>query len=84
MLNIYDGGSSKDNQLSSMTGNLASYEVKSLASQVFIEFLANGNGVGKGFSASIKFGKIMNQFLQSIVISFKLGTLYMHPIFIIE
>ena len=56
-MNIYDDGSSKDNQLSSMTGNLTSSEVKSLGSQVFIEFLSNGNGTGKGFSASIKFGK---------------------------
>ena len=64
-MNIYDGGSSKDNQLSSMTGNLTSSKVKSLGSQVFIELLANGNGAGKGFSASIKFGKIINQFLQS-------------------
>ena len=67
-----------------MTGNLTSSEVKSLGSQVFIELLANGNGGGKGISASIKFGKIMNQFLQSIVISYKLGTLYMHPVFGIE
>ena len=65
MLNIYDGGSSKDNQLSSMTGSLTSSEVKSLGSQVFIELLANGNGAGKGFSASIKFGKSKNQLLQS-------------------
>ena len=64
-MNIYDGGSSKDNQLSSITGNMTSSEVKSLGSQVFIEFLANGNGAGKGFSASIKFGKIKNQLLQS-------------------
>ena len=64
-MNIYDGGSSKDNQLSSITGNSAPSEVKSLGSQVFIEFLGNGNGAGKGFSASIKFGKIINQFLQS-------------------
>ena len=62
-MNIYNGGSSKDNQLSSITGNLAPSEVKSLGSQVFIEFLANGNGAGKGFSASIKFGKIINDFL---------------------
>ena len=55
-LNIYDGGSTKDNQLISITGNSAPSEVKSLGSQVFIEFLANGNGAGKGFSASIKFG----------------------------
>ena len=41
-----------------MNGALTSSEVNSLGSQVFIEFLANGNGVGKGFSASIKFGKI--------------------------
>ena len=45
-----------------MTGNLTSSEVKSLGSQVFIELLANGNGAGKGFSASIKFGKIINDF----------------------
>ena len=64
-MNIYDGGSSKDNQLISMTGTLTSSEVNSLGSQVFIEFLANGNGAGKGFSASIKFGKIINEFLQS-------------------
>ena len=64
-MNIYDGGSSKDNQLSSMTGNLTSSEVKSLGSQVFIEILANGNGAGKGFSTSIKFGKIINKLLQS-------------------
>ena len=48
-----------------MTGNLTSSEVKSLGSQIFIEFLSNGNGMGKGFSASIKFGKIKNQLLQS-------------------
>ena len=62
---MYDGGSSKDNQLGSITGNLALSEIKSLGNQVFIEFWANGNGAGKGFSASIKFGKIINQFLQS-------------------
>ena len=64
-MNIYDGGSSKDSQLSSITGNFTASEVKILGSQVFIEFLANGNGVGKGFSASINFGKIKNQVLQS-------------------
>ena len=48
-----------------MTGNSAPSEVKSLGSQVFIEFLANGNGTGKGFSAAIKFGKIINDFLQT-------------------
>ena len=53
-----------------MTGNLTSSEVKSLGSQVFIELLANGNGAGKGFSASIKFGKIINQFLQSEICYF--------------
>ena len=64
-MNIYDGGSSKDNQLISMNGTLTSSEVNSLGSQVFIEFLANGNGAGKGFSASLKFGKFKNQYLQS-------------------
>ena len=48
-----------------MNGTLTSSEVNSLGSQVFIEFLTNGNGAGKGFSASIKFGKIKNQLLQS-------------------
>ena len=48
-----------------MTGNLTTYQVKSLGSQVFIELLANGNGAGKGFSTSIKFGKIINKLLQS-------------------
>ena len=42
--------------MSSITGNSVPSDVKSLGSQVFIEFLANGNGAGKGFSASIKFG----------------------------
>ena len=50
-----------------MTGNLTSYQVKSLGSQVFIELLGNGNGAGKGFSASIKFGNIRNPFLQSTI-----------------
>ena len=44
---------------------MSSSEFKSLGSQVFIELLANGNGGGKGFSASIMFGKIKNQLLQS-------------------
>ena len=30
--------------------------VKSTGSQLFIEFATNGNGVAKGFSASIEFG----------------------------
>ena len=69
-MNIYDGGSSKDSQLSSITGNMTSSEFKFPGSQVFIEFLSNGNGAGKGFSASIKFGKIINQFLQSRICYF--------------
>ena len=39
-----------------MTGNSAPSEVKSQGSQVFVEYLTNGNGAGKGFSALIKFG----------------------------
>ena len=64
-MNIYDGGSSKDSRLISITGNFSTSKVKSSGSQVFIELLTNGNGAGKGFSASIKFGKIINMFLQS-------------------
>ena len=57
-LNIYDGGSiygGKSNQLP-MTRNNVSSQVKSNGSQVFLEFTTDGTGVGKGFSASIKFG----------------------------
>ena len=69
-MKIYDGGSSEDkqlfpsedDQLFPLPGPLL---IQPSGSQVFIEFLANGNGVGKGFSASIKFGKIINKFLQS-------------------
>ena len=64
-LNIYDGGSTKDDQLISMTGNSASFwlnsassQLMSSGSQLFIEFSSNGNGIGKGFSASIKFGNV--------------------------
>ena len=58
-LNIYDDASiydGKSNQLISMTGNYASSPVTSSGSQVFLEFTTDGTGVGKGFSASIKFG----------------------------
>ena len=56
-LNVYDGGSAKDDLLTSMMGIHDSTLVKSTGSQLFIEFATNGNGVAKGFSASIKFGK---------------------------
>ena len=65
-----------------MTGNLTSSEVKSLSSQVFIELLAIGNGGGKGFSASIKFGKIINKLLQSR--NFILTRYLVHAISIID
>ena len=55
-LNIYDGGSTKDDLLTSIIGNYDSTQVNSTGSQLFIEFATNGNGVTKGFSASIKFG----------------------------
>ena len=60
-MNIYDGGSTNDDQLISMTGNYASSQITSSGSQLFIEFSTNGNGVGKGFSVSILFGNYINQ-----------------------
>ena len=65
-----------------MTGNLTSSKVKYFGSQVFIELLANGNGAWKGFSASIKFGKIINKLLRSR--NFILIRYLVHAILIVE
>ena len=58
-LSIYDGGSEKDSQLSVLTGNTLPTTISSTGNQFFITFASNGNGnvAGKGFSASIEFGK---------------------------
>ena len=56
-MKIYDGGSDKDELLTFLTGNSASSPVlTSLRNQMFIMFISNGNGVGKGFTAKITFG----------------------------
>ena len=59
-MKLYNGGSDKDDLLSSYeTGNLASSPIQSLGNQLFIMFTTDGNGVGKGFTAKIKFGNII-------------------------
>ena len=55
-MKIYDGGSDKDNLLSSEAGNCAPSPITSLRNQLFIKFTSDGNGNGKGFTAKIKFG----------------------------
>ena len=56
---MYDGGSEKDEWLNSLTGNSIPSPVKSLRNQMFITFTADGNGLGKGFTAKISFGIII-------------------------
>ena len=56
---MYDGGSEKDELLNSLTGNSIPSPVKSLRNQMFITFTADGNGLGKGFTAKISFGIII-------------------------
>ena len=58
-MKIYDGGSDKDDLLISKTGNSVPTPVTSLRNQMFITFTTNGNGVGKGFTAKIRFGSII-------------------------
>ena len=58
-MKIYDGGSHKDVLLRSDTGNSAPSLITSLRNQIFIKFLSDGNGVGKGFTAKITFGNII-------------------------
>ena len=55
---MYDGGSNKDELLSSVTGNSAPSPITSLRNQMFIMLSSDGNGVGKGFTAKIIFGNI--------------------------
>ena len=56
---MYGGGSDKDELLSSMTGNSAFSSFTSLRNQIFIKFISNNNGVGKGFTAKITFGNMI-------------------------
>ena len=58
-LKIYDGGSDKDELLRSVTGNYAPLPLTSMRNQVYVMYTTNGNEVGKGFTAKIKFGKII-------------------------
>ena len=46
----------KDNRLGELTGNDTLLK-ESTGNQIFISFVNNGNGTGKGFSGSIKFSK---------------------------
>ena len=57
-MKFYDGGSDKDELLSSVTGNSAPSPVTSLRNQIFIKFISYpySNGIGKGFTAKISFG----------------------------
>ena len=56
---MYNGGSDKDELLSSETGNSAPSHITSLRNQMFIKFSSDENGVGKGFTAKITFGNII-------------------------
>ena len=55
-LKLYDGGSDKDELLNSVTGNSAPSQIISSRNQMFIKFITDGNGAGKGFTAKITFG----------------------------
>ena len=57
-LKIYDGGSDKDSQLNVFTGNTLPSTTFSTGNQMFISYTNNeGEAPGKGFSASLTFGK---------------------------
>ena len=58
-MNLYDGGSDNDKLLSSGTGNYAPSLGTSSRNQMFITFIIDNNGVGKGFTAKITFGNII-------------------------
>ena len=59
---IYDGGTNEDSQLSDFTGNSLPPTTLSNGNQMFISLTSNGNGFGKGFSASFAFGKKTGNF----------------------
>ena len=58
-MKIYDGGSDKDDLLTSVTGNFVPSPVTSLGNKMFIIFTSDSNGVGKGFTGKITFGSII-------------------------
>ena len=55
-MKIYTGGSDKDENIFSATGNSAPEPVTALGNQIFIIFITDGNGDGYGFTAKIVFG----------------------------
>ena len=57
-MELYDGGSERDELLSSETGDSAPSQVKSSVNQIFIKFTSESTGAGKGFTAKIIFGNI--------------------------
>ena len=57
-MKIYDGGSEKDSLLNVFTGNTLPSTTFSTGNQMFISYTNNeGEAPGKGFSASLTFGK---------------------------
>ena len=57
-MKIYDGGSEKDTLLNFFTGNTLPSTTFSTGNQMFISYTNNGGEApGKGFSASLTFGK---------------------------
>ena len=55
-MKIYNGGSDKDENIFSATGNSAPEPVTALGNQIFIIFITDGDGDGYGFTAKIVFG----------------------------
>ena len=45
------------NQLNGFTGNTLPPTLSTTGNQMFISYTSNGNGAGKGFSATYTFGK---------------------------
>ena len=60
-MTIYNGGSDKDENIFSATGNSAPEPVTALGNQIFIIFITDGNGDGYGFTAKIIFGIRINR-----------------------
>ena len=69
-LKIYDGGSDKDDLLTSVTGNFVPSPVTSLGNKMFIIFTSDSNGVGKGFAAKIAFGNIITTIIKEFIVHY--------------
>ena len=59
-MELYDGGSNKDESIFSETGNSVPSPVKSFGNQMFIKFKTEGAGIDKGFTLNISFGSRTN------------------------